>query len=422
MWVEKHTPTVVDELCVAQKKVKEVRSWLIKTGETPMPSVKLLVLVGSSGIGKSTMIRVLAKELGYFVCDWNESVAPYSNSHGREESSQSYDPLLSIESTSPLQSFEEFLQQSGAGLQSLSLKSSNVGVFSASTKSATTTKSITTKPCSTTATSSKSLILLEDLPHLNDVYAELRFRSIMDQHLSQTRVPTVLIFSDVSEGKHRPKDLERLINPRLLYSQDITQIVQIHSVTKPRMKKLLSGIAKREKVQIPSASSLWDELHDQSRGDLRHAILTLQLESAGRREPCSTMSKQKNDRDFKLTSFHALGKLLYAKRTSNPVSGRQILAYDPEDTMERSDMGLGGSIGFLEYHSVDFYTDITDLSNAFDLFSDASLMLDYPMDVRCFRNVFRLTLVRRCASLTEPAFRSNVSSTTVGTHSFPTRM
>jgi hypothetical protein len=49
--------------------------------------------------------------------------------------------------------------------------------------------------------------------------------------------------------------------------------------------------------------------------------------------------------------------------------------------MERSDMGLGGSLGFLEYHSVEFFQDITELSDAMDYYSDAATMLDFPMDV-----------------------------------------
>jgi hypothetical protein len=62
--------------------------------------------------------------------------------------------------------------------------------------------------------------------------------------------------------------------------------------------------------------------------------------------------------------------------------GKLALAYDPELTMERSDFGLGGSLGFLKYHSVEFFQDITELSNAMDYyFLDAATLLDFPMDV-----------------------------------------
>jgi hypothetical protein len=87
-----------------------------------------------------------------------------------------------------------------------------------------------------------------------------------------------------------------------------------------------------------------------------------------------------NDRDVKLSTFHALGKLLYAKRKEE--NGKTVLAFNPDDTLERSDMGVRNSLRFLEYHSVDFFTDSADLSSAFDLYSDAASLLDHP-DVSC---------------------------------------
>jgi hypothetical protein len=64
----------------------------------------------------------------------------------------------------------------------------------------------------------KSIILLEELPNLHGQDAELQFRTIMGRHLDRSYAPTVLIFSDVSEGRHKPEDLERLIDPDNLYS------------------------------------------------------------------------------------------------------------------------------------------------------------------------------------------------------------
>eukprot|EP00526_Cylindrotheca_closterium_P014570 CAMPEP_0113629980 /NCGR_PEP_ID=MMETSP0017_2-20120614/15570_1 /TAXON_ID=2856 /ORGANISM="Cylindrotheca closterium" /LENGTH=281 /DNA_ID=CAMNT_0000540413 /DNA_START=6 /DNA_END=851 /DNA_ORIENTATION=+ /assembly_acc=CAM_ASM_000147 len=83
-----------------------------------------------------------------------------------------------------------------------------------------------------------------------------------------------------------------------------------------------------------------------------------------------------NDRDVKLSTFHALGKLLYAKRKEE--NGKTVLAFNPDDTLQRSDLGVRNSLRFLEYHSVEFFTDITELSSAFDLYSDAASLLDHP--------------------------------------------
>lgn len=355
MWIDKHKPKSSTELCVAPKKVKEVRAWMESATANRASAKKLLVLVGSPGIGKSTMLRLLAKEMGLAVCDWNESHNPRTYAGG-------YCGIMSVEESSPLDSFEEFLQQSGAGFSSLQL----TNIAPASSLSPVTARS----------RSKNYIILLEDLPNLHGSESELRFRKVMSNHLKRSQVPTVLIFSDVSEGKHRPDDLERLIDPNDLYSESISTILQIHPVTKPKMKKMLERIASLQGCQVPSV--FWEQVHDQSRGDLRHAILTLQLESSGRTSLVTNQLRH-NDRDVKLSTFHALGKLLYAKRTMQ--HGKLVLAYDPELTMERSDMGLGGSLGFLEYHSVEFFQDITELSNAMDYYSDAATLLDFPMDV-----------------------------------------
>eukprot|EP00539_Tryblionella_compressa_P018324 CAMPEP_0178858762 /NCGR_PEP_ID=MMETSP0747-20121128/840_1 /TAXON_ID=913974 /ORGANISM="Nitzschia punctata, Strain CCMP561" /LENGTH=216 /DNA_ID=CAMNT_0020525085 /DNA_START=100 /DNA_END=750 /DNA_ORIENTATION=- len=58
------------------------------------------------------------------------------------------------------------------------------------------------------------------------------------------------------------------------------------------------------------------------------------------------------------------------------LDGYSCLAFDPEAIMERSDLGVEGSLRFLEYHSVDFFTDISELSSAFSYFSDAIELLD----------------------------------------------
>jgi len=102
------------------------------------------------------------------------------------------------------------------------------------------------------------------------------------------------------------------------------------------------------------------------------------------------------ERDNKLSAFHALGKLLYAKRVplyssndgketpkvSIKYNDKKILSvppslqFIPEEVVQASEMDLTGIVSFLTYHSPSFYTDIEELSDAFELFSDASILLD----------------------------------------------
>ena len=354
LWVEKFAPAISAELCVAPRKVKECRAWLQMTTQKAsnfqVPRQKLLVLVGSSGVGKSTMVRVLARELGLELHSWNESYA------FRERGRTNSNGILEVDRSSALESFEEFLGRCGAGFSSLPL---------------------TSGPANTTKQSPKGyIVLLEDLPNLHGQDAAMRFRQIMSNHLAGAMVPSILIFSDVTEGKHKPADLERLIDPDILYSQSC-MICLIHPVTKPKMKKILENIVHRQGVKIQS--QVFEELHLQSGGDIRHAIMTLQLQSKGLNSMSSSpgQSTRQNDRDKKLSTFHALGKLLYAKRKIDE-DGKQTLAFDPEDILSRSDLGVGGSLRFLEYHSPDFFTSVEDLSDAYSLFSDAAVLLDIP--------------------------------------------
>jgi cell cycle checkpoint protein len=347
IWVEKYIPKSSTDLCIAPKKVKEIKEWMHQSVDHNTRNKKLLlILVGSPGVGKSTCIRVLAKEMHMVVQSWNESFQPRS---------QGIHPnnLLAVEQSSALDSFQEFLQQSGVGFSPLELG--------------------TLSDQSYNHEQGKSLILLEELPNLHRPEAELKFRTIMNRHIQRSLVPTIIIFSDVSEGKHRPEDLERLIDPSDLYNQERSTILQIHSVTKTKMGKVLTSIAKQENISL--GPNFLEELHSQSRGDLRHAIMTLQLHATGNKMTSfGSLQNGHSERDTKLSTFHSLGKLLYGKRTFK--NGQSRLAFDPDAILERSDMGLEGSLRFLEYHSLDFFSDVTDLSNAYRYFSDAVEILD----------------------------------------------
>lgn len=202
----------------------------------------------------------------------------------------------------------------------------------------------------------------------------------MSRHIQRSNVPTVLIFSDVREGKHQPRDLERLVDPQYLHSQ-LSKILQCNPVTKARMKRSLEAISKKEGIQVPAY--FWEEVHMQSGGDLRHAIMSLQFR--GNDNDVTRKNSEKHyERDSKLSMFHTLGKVLYAKRkrvseeaeSSGAFNERPPLDFNPDTVMEQSGMELGGALTFLGYHSPDFFTDVCELSKAFDHYSDAALLLD----------------------------------------------
>jgi len=199
----------------------------------------------------------------------------------------------------------------------------------------------------------------------------------MSRHIQRSNVPTVLIFSDVQEGKHQPRDLERLVDPQYLYS-DVVKIFQCNPVTKARMKKSMQAICKNEGIEVPA--DFFEEVHMQSGGDLRHAIMSLQFRGKDNDVTHSSGVKH-NKRDSKLSMFHTLGKVLYAKRKkkvsedTESNNSRPPLDFNPDSVMELSGMDLGSAMTFLGYHSPDFFTDVSELSEAFDYYSDAAVLL-----------------------------------------------
>lgn len=370
LWTVKYAPKSSEELAVAPKKVKEVLAWMQQSES------KLLLLVGGPGIGKSATVHCLANELGLEVMEWTESYYDHNGSS-------------LIDQLTPLNAFEQFLQHTATGIQSLELESSIQGAKKKKREKRNGT-----------------IVLLDELPNLHGPDAEARFCDILTQHVRTTAVPTILIYSDTAEGKARPDDLERMIDAQTLYAPAYCKIVQIHAPTKAKFCKVVQHICSAERNGGSISPSYYvEELHVRCGGDLRFAITTLQYEMIGdtgiKSSSGSSISKQRSStkpsgqelRDTKLSSFHALGKLLYAKRQKNVAAAitnhtanddihkqqRLPLEFDPERVVEQSGMEVSGVLHFLEYHCVEFFTDIDELATAMGHFSDAAFLVDHPL-------------------------------------------
>ena len=241
----------------------------------------------------------------------------------------------------------------------------------------------------------------------------------MERHVLATRTPTVLVSSDAAEGKHGPDDLERLVPPSVLHS-DLVTVLPIQPPTKARMRSCLTKIAKREGIEADVPREYYEEVHLAGGGDMRHAVLDMQFRyGAGRRRGGGKRKRkvpngekrggQQDDedgdgmsssgKDARLSTFHALGKLLYAKRgpreddggrqrngyTAPPIDdavrrawddGRPPLLFDPDRVLGTIEMGPDAGTSFVSYHCPDFHTDPTDLDGTLGTLSDAAVFLD----------------------------------------------
>jgi len=261
----------------------------------------------------------------------------------------------------------------------------------------------------------------------------------MLEHVKRsTSAPTILIFSALSEGASTTTcttntDLNKIMHESLLYDPHFVKVINCNAVTKAKMKTCLSNLLQKENKKRMLDDSLFESIWVASGGDIRSAINNLQFHCYNAnfyhksRSQCHQGAYAK---DICLTSFHALGKLLYAKRqVSNQdralnfdsPNGRQAynahlvegenkkanlddklllyqkklfqmdsrppLTFDPEEVINQNEMGPESSIYFLSYHAIDFFEDESELCEALETFSDAALFLDKVYQVRqyiCF--------------------------------------
>ena len=346
MWTEKHAPLTSSELCVQPKKVKECKEWIESRirGKNDCCG-KLLILTGGPGVGKSTLCRVLISEMNLRLLEWDES--------------------------------QDGAMEDGGGFRNRSQISS----FSDFLNAATSFPSLKTQSDFNNGRTNGNVVLIDELPNLYGLKSEQSFRTVMKEFILRAAYPAILICSEASEGKVKSSTLEKLIDADILHSQ-LVDIIHINPATKPKLKKACERIANRERKSIPS--SLIEKFFESSGGDMRSATMALQFSLTGRKR---YKLNDNHVKDLKLSSFHALGKLLYAKRIHTPHAQgmyeshtRPPLSFVPEDVMKSSEMRLNFSTDFLAYHCPSFFTKEEELSDALATFSDAAVMMQKEFD------------------------------------------
>eukprot|EP01084_Bolivina_argentea_P139241 244959_1 len=240
LWIDKYAPRKMEELAVHRKKVEAVRSWILeaialsKSRWKKPPSHKLLALVGPSGSGKSAMIKALASELGIELSQWMDTsgmaLPAFREKKEYLGEGHSQRKEFYLEYSNQMAQFKEFISSSwytsllSSGCVSMGRREMN--------------------PDLSARHQSPQVILLEDLPFV--------------------------------QGEEATEELQGLM---VVCAPPTVKIISINRVTVTALRKCLTAVAERER--LVNAEDAIESALESSRGDVRNALLTLQVNTRG---------------------------------------------------------------------------------------------------------------------------------------------
>lgn len=391
LWVNKYSPSCVDDLAVHKKKIANVREVLERSfarSRQPGRGAQIILLTGDTGTGKSATLRLLASELHAELKEW---VSPAADEFVAKE-------LVRAEGSLPFQSqwskFCDFLFRANR-YSSLSLTPGD-------------------------AQEQRKIIIIEDFPHVFTRNID-SFHSVLRHYCSHGRCPLVFILGSSDSGS-----LEHLLFPKTLQTELCIETIRFNAAAPTVLSKMLLKIANQESadhcspIRMPDAEAI-EQLVTASHGDIRAAINALQFycqssandvgqvncgqtvhvkrkydrKSKGTKTSAVKTKKPKATgdsdgsicgRDSMLTLFHAVGKVLHCKRddVTSPSDDllpehmsemrRRLLLVDPEDVVDKVRLTSEQIVAFLHQNFVDFHTDINDVVSTALYLSDCETL------------------------------------------------
>lgn len=355
-WSERFAPTNLDELAVHKKKVADVRRWIedVMGGRSRQ---RLLVLKGAAGTGKTTTMRLLAKDMGLDILEWRNPIG--ASAAG----------LTSQGFTSASAQFDEFLNR-GSRFAQLDLDGNGSDSDEASSAAIATS-------ADPNVAQRRKIIIIEEFPNtfMRSSSALTGFRNSVLQYLAantpsmttyaQRRAlsdplaiaPVVMIVSETllttTSASADSFTAHRLLGPELLRHPG-TALIEFNAIAPSLLAKALELLVQKEarksgrrRTPGPLVLKRLGEV-----GDVRSAIASLEFfcvkgddqgdwgakvaftktrkgpkdaaMTKGERETLEMVSR----REASLGVFHAVGKVVYNKRDDlpPPAGSEQALA------------------------------------------------------------------------------------------------
>ncbi|KAI0459726.1 cell cycle checkpoint protein RAD17 [Xylaria acuta] len=336
-WSERFGPKNLDELAVHKKKVADVRRWLegVMAGQLRQ---RLLILKGAAGTGKTTTLRLLAKDMRCEILEWRNPTASLGGPQGFQSASVQ---------------FEEFMGRGGKfsqldiGLEDSASK--NNGIGHGTQKIMLIEEFPNTFARSSTAMTSfrKSILqfLATNTPSLS-LFAK--------QTSNDPITPVVMIISETllttTSASADSFTTHRLLGPEITRHPG-TYIIEFNAIAPTLLAAALELVVQKE-AKIKSRRSTPGPLVLKKLGeigDIRSAISALQflcLKGDAEADWGSQVKFGKPKRSIKnsvpltrgevetlqavsqreasLGIFHAVGKVVYNKREESPMDPRSL--------------------------------------------------------------------------------------------------
>jgi replication factor C large subunit len=239
--VEKYAPQKIQDLVGNTALISQVADWLENWPRSISRNRRALLLYGPTGVGKTITVYTIARELGFEVSEINATV---------KRSKKMMNELL---------------------------------------KNATMMSTLTQKK--------RRLVLVDELAGLSG-RSDRGAASAIKTYIPKTRVPMVLVTTDISDSKIRP--LLRLCTSFEFQTLTITEVTN-----------LLTRICQQEKIEFKE--SALQTLATSSRGDLRAAINDLQsVWKKGKAITDASVAEFLKKRDRSIDLNEALNRIFYA--------------------------------------------------------------------------------------------------------------
>ncbi|RYP90109.1 hypothetical protein DL770_003801 [Monosporascus sp. CRB-9-2] len=341
-WSERFGPSNLGELAVHSRKVADVRRWLEDVMAGRMRQ-RLLILKGAAGTGKTTTLRLLAKDMECELLEWRNPTGTLGSAQG-----------LGFQSASA--QFEEFLGRGG-----------KFGQLETDVETAPPSGSANSKAHDET----RKIILIEEFPNtfVRSSTALTSFRKTMMEFLSTNTpslaafgrqaskdpiTPVVMIISETllttTSASADSFTAHRLLGPEITRHPG-TGIIEFNPIAPTILANALEVIVQKEarksgrkRTPGPLVLKRLGEI-----GDIRSAVSSLEFlclkgDSDAEWGSKVTFTKPKrgaksavaltkseaeslalvSQREATLGIFHAVGKVVYNKRDELPMDRRTL--------------------------------------------------------------------------------------------------